>query len=186
MKIGPKIGMTAAIILVLGVVGCAPNPDTLREAIKGDWKCSPTGDGFMFAFESDDSGAAFGVYSGASYELKIDDKTWKVAEIPQSMAYQELDSSGTYTLDNGKLVFRIEKYGYADGSDSSHGYTPDQRSIGKDFTISDLPAKLSERGSPKIKDHNFSGPARFTPIAQGFRIQRTDASYLDCVKSTSK
>ena len=133
-----------------------------------------SGDVYPFGIRPDDSSGGFSFYAGMTYDMRIGAETWKVVQTPFPQ-----EASGKYKVDNGKLVFSIENYRFS--ADSPRGAdTPDQTNIGKDFTVSDLPAKFSETAHAHL---NGEGDRKspFKPTPQGFRIKRTDASYVDCI-----
>lgn len=197
------IGRTiiAIAILALSVTSCAPaenlartdapssaaaDPDKFSEVLKGSWMCAMKGNDTFDIMTDEDPPASehrrgFGLYSSGSYQLTISDDTWESRAIPADVNDHAIDASGTYNLSNGTLTFKIERYVYADGTTSSPSHDLDQRAIGKDFSITNMPEKISEFAEPGIKNaDNYK--TRMTATRNSIKLQQGNNSTVECFK----
>lgn len=165
----------------------AADPDSFATGIKGSWSCVKQGEGTFGFIEDgrDSSGNGFSLYNNGTYELSVGDGQWEVADVPRKYgSYEETRSSGTYELEGTKLVFKIEKYEYADGTIEKPSHTLTRDTLGKTFTVNAVPSKFSERAFPESRDTSSDEPLRYMPTSTGFSLQRSDTTSLECIKGT--
>ena len=198
---GRTLLLAAAGLMATTMVACAPassttegssvSPsesvaaDSFAAGLKGSWSCVKQGEGTFGLIEDggDSSGSGFSLSNNGTYELAVGEGQWEVADVPRKYgSYEETRSSGTYELEGNKLVFKIEKYEYADGTIEKPSHTLTRETLGKTFTVNALPSKFSERGFPEIRDTNSDEPLRYMPTSMGFSLQRSETTSLECIK----
>lgn len=180
-------------VAAIGVAGCVSNavspagsstsdPQSLKEALKGEWTCNVAGDSFEFRADEPDGTTVptFVLHPKVDYSLMVEDGKWSVVN---DSAYkgEGVKAEGSWTVEEKTLSFKVEAYSFLSGS-TSEPVSLERRVLRKDFTIAGAPEKFGDSAKPEIKN-SYGYPAKFTPISdKTFQVQQ-NKSTLACTQS---